>query len=245
MLRALAHRAGRRQEGGDRMAVQIVAHRGVWQTPEQGNQWPALAGAWSQRWGVETDIRDYRGELIVHHDVPPASLTAPTRLSEVLAGFVRAGQPAWLALNIKSDGLAEAIAAAAQPLGLSRYFCFDMSIPDSLPYLRRGVPVFVRQSEYELEPALYEQAAGIWLDSFSSDWFSAELIRQHLRRGKHVCVVSPELHRRDPLRVWSSVAEAAASASDHAQLMICTDKSTEFSRLPCAFEPSSSTWMAS
>jgi hypothetical protein len=228
-----------------KMFAQVLAHRGIWDAPEQGNRWPALAGAWRSGWGLETDLRDYRGEVVVCHDMPAETLREPIRLKVLADCYVAAGQPGWLALNIKSDGLASAIASAVWASGLTNYFCFDMSIPDTLPYLRNSLRVFMRQSEFEPEPALYTQAAGIWLDSFEGDWFEADLIRQHLRRGKHVCVVSPELHRRDEQRLWRIMEAAAPAASPRAQLMICTDKPSEFSRLPCASALSSSTWMAS
>ena len=66
--------------------------------------------------------------------------------------------------------------------------------------------------------ALYERAAGVWMDAFESDWFSREVIEKHLAAGKMVAVISPEIHGRDPAAVWKTLrgladGKAAAAAT--------------------------------
>jgi hypothetical protein len=82
------------------------------------------------------------------------------------------------------------------------------------------MPVFTRRSEYEREAVLYDQAQGVWLDAFEGLWFSAKDIAAMLAEGKQVCVVSPELHGRDPLPLWSMLKRAGLYDS---ALMVCTD----------------------
>jgi len=77
----------------------------------------------------------------------------------MLASYASAGRPGTLALNVKADGLQPMVKDLLQEFDIRRYFMFDMSIPDTLQWLASGLNVFVRQSEYEPSPALYDQAA--------------------------------------------------------------------------------------
>ena len=61
----------------------------------------------------------------------------------------------------------------------------------------------------------------MWLDAFDGDWFGPEDIQALLDRGQAVCLVSPELHGRDPRPVWSMLAASGLFASP---LMVCTDR---------------------
>jgi hypothetical protein len=70
---------------------------------------------------------------------------------------------------------------------------------------------------------------GIWLDAFESDWYQASDVAVWLKRGKRVCVVSPELHGRDPAEVWNRLRPLV----DETHLTLCTDhpeKAQEFFR---------------
>jgi hypothetical protein len=134
-----------------------------------------------------------------------------------------------LALNIKADGLHRAVAEAVGARGIAEYFVFDMSIPDTLGYLRCGLRVFVRQSDIEPEPSLYREAAGIWLDCFQSDWITGREVEQHLSAGKAVCIVSPELHGRDPKAMWEKLARLPSL--DSPALMLCTDRPAEAAKI--------------
>ena len=107
----------------------------------------------------------------------------------------------------------------ARRAGLRDWFAFDMSVPDTLQQLRAGNPVFCRLSEYEADGPLTRRAAGIWLDAFEDVWYGPDLLRALLARGQRVCVVSAELHRRDPAAQWAMLRDLAGAPG----LMICTD----------------------
>ena len=96
-----------------------------------------------------------------------------------------------------------------------------------LSYRAAGLVFFTRQSEYEKVPLLYEDATGIWLDSFiNDDWINADLIQKHFDAGKKVCIVSPELHGRSPFELWKKIKPV-----DSPNLFLCTDlfqKAEEF-----------------
>ena len=63
---------------------------------------------------------------------------------------------------------------------------------------------------------MFEEAAGVWLDCFNSDWFYKEDIENLLNKNKKVCIVSPELHNREYKKVWERY-------KDVKDIMICTD----------------------
>jgi hypothetical protein len=96
-----------------------------------------------------------------------------------------------------------------------------MSGPETVRYARLGLPFYTRHSDVEPEPILYAEAAGVWLDSFTDDrWIGPDLVRRHLDAGKQVCVVSSELHGRDPARLWEGLGELR----DAAAVTLCTDR---------------------
>ncbi|WP_313330398.1 hypothetical protein [Sphingobium yanoikuyae] len=206
----------------------LLAHRGLWTQPDQHNSRAALEGAFASGFGVETDVRDCNGQLVISHDMPAAGAMA---LHDLLADYDMAGRPGWLALNIKADGLAKGIDKALQayPGMGSQVFVFDMSVPDTLGYFGRSMHVFTRHSEFEPLPPLEDRCTGIWMDCFERPWVDPADVVARLRRGQRVAIVSPELHRRTVYpRFWqllrSEIAQADLPADLLAShLMLCTD----------------------
>lgn len=213
----LAHMTGDQSSYRPGSVATILSHRGLWALPEDGNSLSAIEASFDLGFGVETDVRDCRGELLVSHDPPVGDELALAAMLES-CGRAAAGP---LALNIKADGLHAAIGHALALAGDPEYFVFDMSVPDTLSYRRNGLRYFTRQSEYEHQPALYEDAAGVWLDCFESTWFKREVIAGHLSSGKQVCVVSPELHGRDQCADWECWSGWDVFASP--DVLLCTD----------------------
>ncbi len=169
-------------------------------------------------WGIETDIRDLNGEVVLAHDMPHTGQTRFAEAIDQVSDLASGNGQVSLALNVKADGLATSCASLIAPLS-DRCFFFDMSIPDMVTYLDAGLRVFTRHSDLEPEPALYSEAAGIWLDELRDDWLSANVIDHHVDRGKLVAVVSREIHRRDPLPLW----KALIPFRDTSKLLLCTD----------------------
>jgi hypothetical protein len=142
-------------------------------------------------------------------------------LQSYLDALVRFDRPGLVqALNIKSDGLAIALAQHMRYCTHS-WFAFDMSIPDMVQHIRAGNPCFARMSEYEDFPIQFTgKIQGIWLDAFQSTWYSTGLIQNLLDQGLQVCVVSPELHgRTDYEDLWRDLRLLASSEN----LILCTD----------------------
>ena len=128
-----------------------------------------------------------------------------------------------LALNIKADGLQEKLLLELTKFNIKNYFVFDMSVPDGLACLKAGLRTFTRQSEYESNPAFYEQSKGVWLDEFSSHWIDEITVNQHLNNGKDICIVSPELHKRSMQIEWNNYKKFSKIKNSLGKLMICTD----------------------
>lgn len=193
----------------------VLAHRGWWTHAGERNSMVAFERALSAGFGLEIDVRDQDGRLVISHDPPVGEVP---ELAVLLEMFDRHGRPAPLAINIKSDGLQAGLARLLAPLTERDFFVFDMSIPDTLGYLRAGLTVFTRQSEHEPVPALLDEAAGVWMDMFESDWVDAAAIRRHADLGLSVALVSPELHGRSHRDAWE-----AWRAADGPGVMLCTD----------------------
>lgn len=193
----------------------VLSHRGYWRDASEKNSLAAFERSFDLGFGTETDIRDRDGRLVISHDPPgPGALALETVL-----GLLK-DRPLPLAINIKADGLSRLLAAciAAELPGLD-FFAFDMSVPDMRHCLAAGLPVFGRMSEEEAHIPWGDRCAGVWLDAFQSTWWGEREVRALLDAGKRVCVVSPELHRREHLGAWRSLQPLAG----HPGLMICTD----------------------
>lgn len=200
-------------------AGNIIAHRGWWTSPAEKNTREAFDHAVTAGYGIETDVRDLDGELVISHD--------PARRGAMLFGeFLRSYGPAFvaarLALNVKAGGLQTMLAEAAANTPLdAQIFVFDMSVPDALGYRGSRFELHTRVSEYEREPSFIDDAAGVWVDAFSGTFDQIGAASLWVERGLKVTVVSPELHRRPHGEFWDRVAEAGLH---HSPLFsICTD----------------------
>lgn len=197
--------------------MKLLCHRGIWTEVHQKNTHAALCAAFEQGLGIETDIRDCNGRLVVSHDMPLSETAGD--LDTLLSHYQRCECGAPLALNVKADGLQSALLAKLQTYQVRNYFVFDMSVPDALGYRRLNMPFAARLSEYEPPGILHDQASHVWLDAFEGEWYSMALIQSLLEQGKHVAVVSPELHRRAHADFWAALKPF--SVSD--RLYLCTD----------------------
>lgn len=194
--------------------MQILSHRGYWIDSSEKNSIKAFQRSFDSSFGTETDVRDCLGRLIISHDMP--------RGNEIdLESFLKihGAQNLPLAINIKSDGLAAPLQRAMTVAKIKDWFAFDMSVPDMRDYIRLGIPVFTRMSEVEQTPVWIDQAAGVWLDAFTNQWYEVALIDELLQRGLRVCVVSPELHGRSYQCLWDQLS----TLSKREGLLLCTD----------------------
>ena len=198
--------------------MNIIAHRGYWSSPPEKNSREAFHRAFSLGFGVETDLRDRDGEVVISHDPAGAEAMTFQAFLDIYKSYPSAGT---LALNIKADGLAGIVKAVLEANGVTDYFVFDMSVPDSLHYLRADLTTYSRRSEYEPPGPLDHKAADLWLDWFGEGFAPVDGIEACRTSGKAFCLVSPELHGRDHETAWAAWRAALDVAVPGAAL--CTD----------------------
>lgn len=198
--------------------MEIISHRGFWENLDEKNTSKSFEKSFSENFGTETDFRDYNGKLVISHDIPDENCIDAKRFFEIYNSY---NCKSTLALNIKSDGLQKELQLLLKKYKIENYFVFDMSIPDTLGYIKNDIVFFSRQSEYELVPSLYESCSGIWLDSFEKIWFDKDLIENHLKNNKKVALVSPELHKRDYKAFWDYLK--ISKLFENKNLILCTD----------------------
>jgi|TARA_B100000315_G_scaffold256947_1_gene304269 glycerophosphoryl diester phosphodiesterase len=202
--------------------MKILCHRGLWNKIEQQNTMDAYKMAFESGFGIELDVRDSKSEIIISHD--PSSCAQPVLLSDFFDLFKTYKQKIIIvAINIKTDGIALALNRLVNQYNISNYFIFDMSIPEMLKYKNIGLKYFTRLSEYEKDPIMIENAIGIWLDAFETEWYDEDYLNGLLQNKKDICIVSAELHGRDYTNQWALIK----GLNDQNNLMLCTDKPNE------------------
>lgn len=198
--------------------MKILAHRGYWNDQILNNSPDALKKALDAGFGFESDLRDYCGNLVISHNIADEG---SQKAEEVFQWLHEHRDQYCFAINIKADGLKEQLKQMLEKYQLDNYFNFDMSVPQMIEFRDCGLRYFTRQSEVESEPVLYEEAAGVWIDGFWDDlWISEELLRGHIQQGKTVCLVSPDLHKREYLEFWKRLKQYSI---DFDRVMLCTD----------------------
>ena len=199
----------------------ILSHRGFWITEDEKNKVVAFTRSFNNNFGVETDIRDLNDNLVISHDLPCDKYNDILSVEIFFELYNQIGNNLPLALNIKSDGLQDILQNALLKYNINNYFVFDMSIPDTINYIKKGFNVFSRQSEHEQEPAFYNSVQGIWLDSFNTIWYNNEIITNHLIENKKVAIVSSELHKRDQIILWNFIKSNNFHKNEN--IYLCTD----------------------
>jgi|SaaInlStandDraft_6_1057023.scaffolds.fasta_scaffold06831_6 glycerophosphoryl diester phosphodiesterase len=197
----------------------ILSHRGCWNRDSEKNSIKAFEASFSLGFGVETDLRDYNGEIVISHEIPDEECMSVDNFFKIYNNYSQ-NQP--LALNIKADGLQYKLKKLIEKHSIENYFVFDMSVPDGLLYHKHNLVFFTRQSEYERHPSIYKESDGVWLDEFNEHWIDELVIENHLKNKKKICIVSPELHGRDYQEEWQQYKGIDKEFKDEG-IMICTD----------------------
>ena len=206
----------------------ILAHRGFWSERGHANSHAALEKAIEMGFGIETDVRDLDGRLVVSHD--PPCREDHLAFEDILSMLKNYTSQPRIALNIKSDGLQ---CRVKELLGEwfvkpTNFFVFDMSVPDTLGYQREGVPFYCRVSEYEPESIFLNDSVGVWVDNFSGEFDQVAMSKSLLERGKRVAFVSPELHGRAHEDIWGRVR--GKNLHNYSTFELCTDFPIEAQR---------------
>jgi hypothetical protein len=203
--------------------MNILAHGGWSVMPEERDLPSAYYRALEAGMGIVVPVRDHDGRLVI--SCGPASDEASSFEEFLDERPVWPGRPPVVAIRVCADGLARLLTRALLHTEGIVPCLFGMSVTDMPAYMDGNIPIFVRQSEHEPQPPFYEFAEGVWLDSFERDWFDERLIMNHLRAGKLVTVVSPELHDRSQEDLWGRLKKLQDTLGDHAaRLQLCTNQ---------------------
>ena len=195
--------------------MKILAHRGLWNQVSEKNTVNAIKQAYCNGFGIETDLRDYKEQLVISHDIA----TAGSPLAEtIFTEYVAADSTEFMALNVKADGIQNHIKRLIEQYHIKEYAVFDMSIPEMVVYEKMNINFFTRQSEIESVPVMYDKACGVWMDEWSEDWIRKDIVENHLINGKYVGIISPEIHGRDKMKLWNELKQIKND-----KLMLCTD----------------------
>lgn len=201
--------------------MNIIAHRGYWLKSEEKNTFSALCLALEKGFGVETDIRDIDGRLVISHDMP--TISNVLHLDDFLEFYSSQKFHATLALNIKSDGLHIRLNDMLMRYKVENYFVFDMSVPDTFGYLDLCMKTYIRRSDFEYHPELMYLSDGVWMDELKRAWISKVSILKLLEYTKKICIVSADLHGREFFHQWQQI-KLAVDFIGVDNFMICTDK---------------------
>lgn len=206
--------------------MQILAHRGFWKVASEKNTYESIRKAFEYEFGIETDIRDYQGKLVISHNVADGSCM---EAEDMFKCYKELGCCAQLALNVKADGIQPLLAPLLQKYQIQNYFLFDMSIPELVVNEREQLKYYTRHSDIERECVMYDKACGVWLDCFyDRSWLSETIIEKHVSSRKRMCIVSPELHGYEYMAVWEMIKKNGYHKND--QISLCTDKPEEARR---------------
>lgn len=199
--------------------MKIIAHRGFWNKEEEKNTLYAFEKAFQYGYGVETDLRDYREKLVISHNIAKEDCVDVETFFRL---YHKYNSKAVLALNVKADGIQFLLEPLLKKYDIVNYFLFDMSIPESVVYADRKLCFYTRHSDIEGECVLYDKAAGVWLDTFyDENWLTEKIVMQHLLQNTKVCIVSPELHGYDYMKVWKMMRETGLYKNE--LVALCTD----------------------
>lgn len=202
----------------------ILSHRGLWRLDTEKNSLNSFHKSFQLNLGIELDIRDHNGDIVVSHDMP--YFNKQTFLFEDVLKLSSINNHL-LAINIKSDGLSDQLEALLKKYNHTNYFVFDMSIPEMYKYINKKLKTFTHLSDICPQAILSKESSGIWLDSFMSEWYNSQLIDNILNAepDKKVCIVSAELHKRDHIKQWNIIKQSNMLSSD--RIMLCTDLPTQ------------------
>jgi hypothetical protein len=140
--------------------------------------------------GIEFDIRDSGGRILVQHD--------PFKDGQDFKNFLTFCVPNKIYIvNVKSEGIEALAIDLMEAHGLTNFFLLDCSIPMMVRLGRSGEKrLAVRYSEYESLETVRTMApfvSWVWVDTFTSLVLTTAIANEIHSLGLRICLVSPEL----------------------------------------------------
>ena len=151
----------------------------------------------SKEFGIEIDIRSYKGQLILHHD--------PFIKGEYFSEWIKYYKHGTLILNVKEEGLENKILDILSINKINSFFFLDQSFPFIIKTLSNGEDrIALRVSEFEsIETALNlkNKTQWIWVDMFSRFPLSKYEYKKLKEAKFKLCLVSPELQKLNHIKI--------------------------------------------
>ena len=143
--------------------------------------------------GIEFDIRDSAGNIIVQHD--------PFKGGQLFEEFVSFCNPdKFYIVNVKSEGIELEAIRILEDHGCHKFFLLDCSIPMIVKLGRIGeTRIAARISEFESIDTLTHlrpYIQWVWVDVFTQLPLTEHIIEKLRTMDLKVCLVSPELQQQ-------------------------------------------------
>ncbi len=160
--------------------MEFIAHR-INTIDELNNTPPSM--------GIEVDLRDNNGEIIIQHD--------PFKDGEYFENYLKHYNHGTLILNIKSERIEYRVLELIKKYSITDYFFLDSSFPMIKSLIDLGESnIALRYSEYEGIDTivnLTHKVKWVWVDCFSKLPITKETYTILKNCGYKLCLVSPEL----------------------------------------------------
>ena len=140
--------------------------------------------------GIEFDIRDTGGDIVVQHD--------PFLGGQLFTDFLKfCPSNKFYIVNVKSEGIERRAIADLEAHGIMQFFLLDCSIPMMVRLGKEGERrLAVRFSEYESLATVGVMASfvsWVWVDVFTQLPLTNAIETSIRNHGLKLCLVSPEL----------------------------------------------------
>jgi hypothetical protein len=140
--------------------------------------------------GIEFDIRDTGGEIVVQHD--------PFLTGQRFTDFLKfCPSNKFYIVNVKAEGIEQRAIADLEAHGITQFFLLDCSIPMMVRLGKLGERrLAVRFSEYESLATVEAMApfvSWVWVDVFTQLPLTNAIETSIRNHGLKLCLVSPEL----------------------------------------------------
>ena len=140
--------------------------------------------------GIEFDIRDTGGDIVVQHD--------PFLGGQLFTDFLKfCPSNKFYIVNVKSEGIERRAIADLESCGIKQFFLLDCSIPMMIRLGKEGERrLAVRFSEYESLATVGVMASfvsWVWVDVFTQLPLTNTIETSIRNHGLKLCLVSPEL----------------------------------------------------
>ena len=143
--------------------------------------------------GIEFDIRDSNGHIIVQHD--------PFLDGQLLTDFVKyCPSDKFYIVNVKSEGIEQDAITILESNNITSFFLLDCSIPSIIKLKNKGERrTCVRFSEYESLDTIQlmkDVVTWVWIDVFTKMPLNSDIYKILKSYNLKICLVSPELQNQ-------------------------------------------------